>query len=67
MVTCSPSHDCTFVWCLFSFILGGDSYGSSSEPRTFGSGGGRGCYYYSSCSSSDKIGVGGSGGGRVYM
>ena len=40
------------------------SYGNSSYPRTFGSGGGRGCYYYGSC---DYYGTGGSGGGRIYM
>ena len=44
---------------------GGGSYGSSSDPRTFGSGGGRGCYYYGSCTS--QYGAGGRGGGRIYM
>jgi len=43
---------------------GGESYGSSSFPRTFGSGGGRSCYRYTSCS---YYGKGGSGGGRIYM
>lgn len=43
---------------------GGASYGNSSFPRTFGSGGGRSCYYYGSCTS---YGVGGRGGGRIYM
>ena len=43
---------------------GGASYGSSSFPRTFGSGGGRSCYYYGSCG---YYGVGGRGGGRIYM
>ena len=40
------------------------SYGNSSYPRTFGSGGGRSCYYYGSC---DNYGTGGGGGGRIYM
>ncbi|MGB1592139.1 MAG: hypothetical protein ACPIOQ_05240, partial [Promethearchaeia archaeon] len=44
---------------------GGGSYGSSSDPRTFGSGGGRGRYYYGSCTS--QYGAGGRGGGRIYM
>jgi hypothetical protein len=52
------------VCCLDAGVLGGLSYGSSSFPRTFGSGGGRSCYAYGSCSYHGK---GGSGGGRIYM
>ena len=52
------------VFCLDAGVLGGLSYGSSSFPRTFGSGGGRSCYYSGSCGYHGK---GGSGGGRIYM
>lgn len=45
-------------------VLGGASYGSSSFPRTFGSGGGRSCFAYADCRLHGK---GGSGGGRIYM
>ena len=62
MLACAIAGACrTEIVCIEP---GGVSYGSSSFPRTFGSGGGRSCYYYGDCR---YYGTGGSGGGRIYM
>eukprot|EP00961_Rhodomonas_salina_P031159 419434-Rhodomonas_salina.4 len=56
--SCGRAHDS------LPLPKGGNAYGSAQEPNSFGSGGGHGCGYSSTC---PYRGDGGAGGGRIFV